>query len=142
MDGATVPRRHRTTGRTRRESTTTGFGGKDNFAADGGGRAGLQAYPQLRRRWQATASSWPCGAVLTGEAGIRQFLDVGTGIPAVTTPTRSPARGAGQPDRLRDNDVASRVVHHGAPDRSGCLKRTREQKRSEVPERCVNVPSS
>jgi hypothetical protein len=29
---------------------------------------------------------------LAGEAGIRQFLDVGTGLPPPTTPTKSPRR--------------------------------------------------
>jgi hypothetical protein len=60
------------------------LGGKDNFAADReAGQQALLAYPQLaeavksNRAFLARAVRY-----LTGEAGIRQFLDVGTGIPA------------------------------------------------------------
>jgi S-adenosyl methyltransferase len=61
------------------------LGGKDNFAADReAAELALQAYPQLaqavrsNRKFLARAVRY-----LTGEAGIRQFLDIGTGIPAV-----------------------------------------------------------
>jgi hypothetical protein len=61
------------------------LGGKDNFAADReAAELALQAYPQLaqavrsNRKFLARAVRY-----LTSEAGIRQFLDVGTGIPAV-----------------------------------------------------------
>jgi S-adenosyl methyltransferase len=60
------------------------LGGKDNFAADReAGEQALLAYPQLaeavksNRAFLARAVRY-----LTGEAGIRQFLDIGTGIPA------------------------------------------------------------
>ena len=60
------------------------LGGKDNFAADReAAELALQAYPQLaqavrgNRKFLARAVRY-----LTGEAGIRQFLDIGTGIPA------------------------------------------------------------
>jgi hypothetical protein len=60
------------------------LGGKDNFAADReAAQLALQAYPQLaqavqsNRKFLARAVQY-----LTREAGIRQFLDVGTGIPA------------------------------------------------------------
>jgi hypothetical protein len=59
------------------------LGGKDNFAADReAAKQALQAYPQLaeavksNRAFLARAVRY-----LTGE-GIRQFLDIGTGIPA------------------------------------------------------------
>jgi hypothetical protein len=59
------------------------LGGKDNFAADrAAGDAALQAYPGLvysvraNRAFLARAVRY-----LAGEAGIRQFLDIGTGIP-------------------------------------------------------------
>jgi hypothetical protein len=62
------------------------LGGKDNFAADReAGEQALVAYPQLaeavksNRAFLARAVRY-----LTGEAGIRQFLDVGTGIPAAS----------------------------------------------------------
>src|SRR6185437_10966821 len=60
------------------------LGGKDNFAADReAAEQALQAYPQLAQAVQANRK-FLARAVryLTGEAGIRQFLDVGTGIPA------------------------------------------------------------
>jgi hypothetical protein len=60
------------------------LGGKDNFAADRrAGELALQAYPQLgqavraNRKFLARAVRY-----LTREAGLRQFLDLGTGIPA------------------------------------------------------------
>jgi hypothetical protein len=60
------------------------LGGKDNFAADReAAELALQAYPQLalavqsNRKFLARAVRY-----LTGQAGIRQFLDIGTGIPA------------------------------------------------------------
>jgi hypothetical protein len=61
------------------------LGGKDNFAADReAAELALQAYPQLalavqsNRKFLARAVRY-----LTGQAGVRQFLDIGTGIPAV-----------------------------------------------------------
>jgi S-adenosyl methyltransferase len=60
------------------------LGGKDNFAADReAGELALQAYPQLAQAVQANRK-FLARAVqyLTREAGIRQFLDLGTGIPA------------------------------------------------------------
>jgi len=60
------------------------LGGKDNFAADReAGELALQAYPQLaqavraNRKFLARAVQY-----LTREAGVTQFLDLGTGIPA------------------------------------------------------------
>ena len=60
------------------------LGGKDNFAADReAGELALQAYPQLaqavraNRKFLARAVRY-----LTREAGVTQFLDLGTGIPA------------------------------------------------------------
>jgi S-adenosyl methyltransferase len=60
------------------------LGGKDNFAADReAAELALQAYPQLAQAVQANRK-FLVRAVqyLTREAGIRQFLDLGTGIPA------------------------------------------------------------
>jgi hypothetical protein len=60
------------------------LGGKDNFAADReAAELALQAYPQLAQAVQANRK-FLARAVryLTSEAGIRQFLDIGTGIPA------------------------------------------------------------
>ena len=60
------------------------LGGKDNFAADReAARQALEAYPQLAEAVQSNRA-FLARAVhyLTREAGIRQFLDIGTGIPA------------------------------------------------------------
>ena len=60
------------------------LGGKDNFAADReAARLALEAYPQLAEAVQSNRA-FLARAVryLTGEAEIRQFLDIGTGIPA------------------------------------------------------------
>jgi S-adenosyl methyltransferase len=62
------------------------LGGKDNYAADrAAGDAALQAYPGLvssvraNRAFLARAVSY-----LAAEAGIQQFLDIGTGIPTAS----------------------------------------------------------
>jgi len=68
------------------------LGGKDNFAADriAGDRV-LAVTPGLRYRVRANrAFLGRAVRYLRAEARIRQFLDLGTGIPRPTTPTRSP----------------------------------------------------
>jgi hypothetical protein len=59
------------------------LGGKDNFAADrAAGDATLQVWPALRIHMQANRSFMHRVArYLAAEKGIRQFLDIGTGIP-------------------------------------------------------------
>src|SRR5258705_9737436 len=60
------------------------LGGKDNFAADReAAERVLAATPGLRERVRANRA-FLARAVrfLAGEAGIRQFLDIGTGIPS------------------------------------------------------------
>jgi hypothetical protein len=60
------------------------LGGKDNYAADRvAAEAALRVYPEMA--FTARANRAFLGRVvryLAGEAGIRQFLDIGTGIPA------------------------------------------------------------
>src|ERR1700731_2158980 len=59
------------------------LGGKDNFAADRElGERTLEAYPNLALSVRANRA-FLARAVrfLAGERGIRQFLDIGTGIP-------------------------------------------------------------
>jgi len=60
------------------------LGGKDNYAADrAAAEAWMKVYPQLTFDMRANRAF--LGRVvryLAGEAGIRQFLDIGTGIPA------------------------------------------------------------
>src|SRR5579871_3122345 len=59
------------------------LGGKDNYAADrAASEAVLAIYPEMA--FNAAANRAFLGRVvryLAGEAGIRQFLDIGTGIP-------------------------------------------------------------
>jgi trans-aconitate methyltransferase len=62
------------------------LGGKDNFAADrAAGEQAIQAFPNIvlsaraNRAFLARAVRF-----LAGEAGIRQFLDIGTGIPSAS----------------------------------------------------------
>jgi S-adenosyl methyltransferase len=59
------------------------LGGKDNFAADRQlGEQTLQAYPNLVFSVRANRAFLARTVrFLAGEAGIRQFLDIGTGIP-------------------------------------------------------------
>ncbi|MGH3125830.1 MAG: SAM-dependent methyltransferase, partial [Streptosporangiaceae bacterium] len=83
------------------------MGGKDNFAADRElGERTLEAYPNLvysvraNRAFLARAVRF-----LTAEAGIRQFLDIGTGIPTANN-THEVAQHAAPDSRIVyvDND--------------------------------------
>ena len=83
------------------------LGGKDNYAADrAAGDAALQAYPDLassvrvNRAFLARVVRY-----LTAEAGIRQFLDIGTGIPTANN-THEVAQSVAQDSRVVyvDND--------------------------------------
>jgi len=60
------------------------LGGKDNFEADRqAGEEALEAYPDLVSSVRANRAFLARGVrFLAAEAGIRQFLDVGTGIPS------------------------------------------------------------
>jgi S-adenosyl methyltransferase len=60
------------------------LGGKDNFAADrAAGDAVMEAYPAIVMSVRANRAFLArVVRFLTAEAGIRQFLDIGTGIPA------------------------------------------------------------
>jgi S-adenosyl methyltransferase len=59
------------------------LGGKDNYAADRkAGDAALEAYPYIAAGVRANRAFLArVVTYLAGEAGIRQFLDIGTGIP-------------------------------------------------------------
>jgi len=59
------------------------LGGKDNYAADrAAGDAALEAYPDLVSSVRANRAYLSrVVRYLAGKAGIRQFLDIGTGIP-------------------------------------------------------------
>jgi hypothetical protein len=60
------------------------LGGKDNYAADREAvRQILRAWPEVRAMARANrAAMQRMVRFLAGEAGIRQFLDIGTGIPS------------------------------------------------------------
>ena len=83
------------------------LGGKDNFAADRAmGDAIMEAVPTIQT--MARANRAFLGRVvryLAGEAGIRQFLDIGTGIPTVGN-THEVAQGIAPDARVLyvDND--------------------------------------
>jgi S-adenosyl methyltransferase len=59
------------------------LGGKDNFPVDrDAGEAVLEVFPEMRRGVQANrALLGRMVRYLAGEAGIQQFLDIGTGLP-------------------------------------------------------------
>src|SRR5437868_10308490 len=83
------------------------LGGKDNFAADReAAELALQAYPQLAEAVQSNRAFLArVVRYLTQEAGIRQFLDIGTGIPAANN-THQVAQGIAPTSRIVyvDND--------------------------------------
>jgi hypothetical protein len=59
------------------------LGGKDNFAADReAGEEAMRAYPDLVSSVRANRAFLARGVHYLAEAGIRQFLDIGTGIPS------------------------------------------------------------
>ncbi|WP_243795251.1 SAM-dependent methyltransferase [Saccharopolyspora gloriosae] len=59
------------------------LGGKDNYAVDrAAGEAGLQVWPALGVHMRANRTFMHrAGRFLAQECGVRQFLDIGTGIP-------------------------------------------------------------
>ena len=69
---------------------------------------------------------------LVEEAGIRQFLDIGTGLPTAQN-THEVAQQIAPESRIvyADNDSCKSGCAHAG--RSGRLKQTRERKRSEHP---------
>jgi hypothetical protein len=70
------------------------LGGKDNYAADRQAvRQLLKAAPEARDSARANRAFLQRAArFLAGEAGIRQFLDIGSASPPQGTCTRSPGR--------------------------------------------------
>jgi S-adenosyl methyltransferase len=59
------------------------LGGKDNYALDReAAEAAMKAWPGLRTSMRSNrAFMQRAGRFLAGECGVRQFLDIGTGIP-------------------------------------------------------------
>ncbi len=83
------------------------LGGKDNFPADRrAGDAVLEVFPEMRRGVrQNRALLGRMVRYLAGEAGIRQFLDIGTGLPTKDN-THEVAQAVAQETRVVyvDND--------------------------------------
>jgi hypothetical protein len=83
------------------------LGGKDNFAADrAAGEQAIKAFPNIALSARANRA-FLARAVrfLAGEAGIRQFLDIGTGIPSANN-THEVAQSVAPESRIVyvDND--------------------------------------
>jgi S-adenosyl methyltransferase len=83
------------------------LGGKDNFEADRvAGEATIAAYPAIRASARANRAFLARSVrFLAGEVGIRQFLDIGTGLPAANN-THEVAQRAAPDARIVyvDND--------------------------------------
>jgi hypothetical protein len=83
------------------------LGGKDNFAADrAAGEQAMAAYPDIALSARANrAFLRRTVRFLAGEAGIRQFLDIGTGIPSANN-THEVAQSVAPDSRIVyvDND--------------------------------------
>jgi hypothetical protein len=83
------------------------LGGKNNFAADREtGEEAIRAYPGMRSAVQANRAFLKRSVqYLTEEVGIRQFLDVGTGLPSASN-THEVAQAAAPDSRIVyvDND--------------------------------------
>jgi hypothetical protein len=83
------------------------LGGKDNFAADrAAGEQAMAAYPDIALSARANRAFLRRAVrFLAGEAGIRQFLDIGTGIPSANN-THEVAQSVAPDSRIVyvDND--------------------------------------
>lgn len=83
------------------------LGGKNHFAADREtGDEAIRAYPDMRSSVRANRAFLRRSVrYLTEEAGIRQFLDVGTGLPSASN-THEVAQAAAPESRIFyvDND--------------------------------------
>jgi hypothetical protein len=89
------------------------LGGKDNFAADrAAGDAVMEAYPGIVMSVRANRAFLArVVRFLTEEAGVRQFLDIGTGIPASNN-THEVAQSAAPESRVVYVDYDPVVLTH------------------------------
>ena len=113
-------------------STTTSriydylLGGKDNFAADReAAERAMAATPTIVPGVRANRRFLGRAVRYMAETGIRQFLDIGTGIPTANN-THEVAQSVAPAARVVyvDNDHYKSCCAH-AQGRSGCLRRTR-----------------
>jgi hypothetical protein len=82
------------------------LGGKDNFAADrAAAAAGLELYPDAVRSVRANRAFLARAVAYLAGCGIRQFLDIGTGLPSADN-THEVAQAAAPASRVvyADND--------------------------------------
>jgi len=103
------------------------LGGKDNFAADReAGEQAVKAYPDLVVAVRANrAFLGRAVRYLAAEAGIRQFLDIGTGIPTANNTHEVAVGRAGLSHRVRgqrpDGARARQGTAAGQAGRRHCL---------------------
>src|SRR3984885_11773753 len=106
------------------------LGGKDHFAADrASGDEFLRHFPWIPVGVRANrAFLQRVVRYLTAEAGVRQFLDIGTGLPTADN-THEVAQGIAPESRIvyADNDplvlAHARALQHGPPEgRTGYLQ--------------------
>jgi hypothetical protein len=89
------------------------LGGKDNFEADRiAGEATIAAYPAIRASARANRAFLARSVrFLTAEAGVRQFLDIGTGLPTASN-THEVAQSAAPESRIVYVDNDPLVLSH------------------------------
>ena len=111
------------------------LGGKDNYAADReAGEQTLLAYPQIRDNVRSNRAFLRRAVrYLAGSEGIRQFLDIGTGLPRADN-THEVAQRVAPECRVVyvDNDSCKSSCAHSSG-LSGHLKRTRERSALSAP---------
>jgi O-methyltransferase involved in polyketide biosynthesis len=89
------------------------LGGKDNFEADRiAGEATIAAYPAIRASARANRAFLARSVrFLTAEAGVRQFLDIGTGLPTASN-THQVAQSVAPDSRIVYVDNDRLVLSH------------------------------
>jgi hypothetical protein len=89
------------------------YSGKDNFEADRiAGEATIAAYPAIRASARANRAFLARSVrFLAGEAGIRQFLDIGTGLPTANN-THEVAQSVAPDSRIVYVDNDPLVLSH------------------------------
>lgn len=88
------------------------LGGKDNFKADRvAGDEAIEAFPQMVASVRNTRAFLARSVRHLAEAGIRQFLDIGTGIPAVNN-THEVAQAVAPESRIVYTDHDPAVLVH------------------------------
>jgi hypothetical protein len=93
------------------------LGGKDNFEADRiAGEETIAAYPAIRASARANRAFLDRSTrFLAGQAGIRQFIDLGTGLPTASNTPRWPS-----PSRRRAASSTSTTTRWCCPTPGRC----------------------